>query len=425
MKRNTGFLLSAIFLGALVIRIFNCLILTGGLEGKPIPKTDAVEYDLLAKNIVSLKAFQYGPECPATCFRPPLYPFFLALIYSVFGVNYAIVRIIQLLLSAGCCCLIWYLAFLLTDGDRRISLIASIISVIYPSMFFHSGFLLTESIYIFFILIACCALARLQRNPSLGNKISSGIMLALLCLLRSNAIFFPMLLFFWAILVFDGCRRALSIYLSVILIFCLTLSPWIIRNYLQFKKFTFISCNGGMNFWGSNNPVILGDNLKRYEAWKGGIIYDVSCLPGSEDLTDSWQSKEFNQFELDSRCWRLALNYLKNNPDKIHVLLFNKIKRFWSGEIRNEMWQRMFFVVLDQGMLPFALLGFFVSLRYKKPPYLLLMLLLAVQINALVFFANTRMRVGIAPSVVVFAAIGIDYLLMIVEKNTICGHSKL
>ena len=410
MRKNTVFLLCAIFIIALAVRIASYVVLVGGLSDGPIPKTDAVEYDLLARNIKSGIGFRYGPENPPTAFRPPLYPLFIASIYSVFGNNYTVLRMAQFVLSAFCCCIVWYLACLLTENNRRVAFLAAMISIVYPSMFYHSGFFLTESLYIFLILASCCALARLQGHASLMNRLLSGIALALLCLVRPNAVFFVLFLSVWALLVFGNVKKAMGIYLSVIIVFLLALSPWMIRNYVHFKKLVPFSSNGGINLWGANNPRILGGGLEKYEAWEGGIIYDVCYLPGSEDLEAEWGSKDFDQFEVDRRCRKLAFDYLRNNPQDIPRLLANKFKRFWSVEIRNNPWERAAFILFDQGMIPFAILGFFVSLRYRKPPHLLLFLLLSVQASSLVFFANTRMRVGIAPSVVIYAAIGFGYI---------------
>ena len=61
-------------------------------------------------------------------------------------------------------------------------------------------------------------------------------------------------------------------------------------------------------------------------------------------------------------------------------------------------------------MLALAIAGLLFSWRWPHPPHLLLMLFLSVQLNALIFFANTRMRVGIAPAIVIYAAIGLNAL---------------
>jgi hypothetical protein len=71
----------------------------------------------------------------------------------------------------------------------------------------------------------------------------------------------------------------------------------------------------------------------------------------------------------------------------------------------------MAFLLLDQGLIPFALIGLVLVLRRRqKAALILFFLLLSVQTSALVFFADTRMRVGIAPAMVVLAGLGLDFL---------------
>ena len=139
-------------------------------------------------------------------------------------------------------------------------------------------------------------------------------------------------------------------------------------------------------------------------------------LPGSGDLTLLWQDERFDQFELDRRCWRLGLEYLRKHPEDIPRLLWNKFERFWSINIRNESWERWLFILLDQVPVLIALLGFLVSFGIRRPPHILCVLFLAVQVSSLIFFANTRMRVGIAPAVVIYAAFGAVFVYRWIKK---------
>lgn len=417
-------LLTGIFLAAFLIRFLSHQILVGGLNDPPIAKTDAVEYDVLARSLADGNGFRYGADHPPTAFRPPLYPCFLAGAYLLFGKNYWMVRILQFSLSSLAAVLVWPLAQILTKNSR-IALIASLIAAIHPSMVYHSGFLLTESLYSFFMVLACLSLAYLQKNPSVKHMTISGLTLALLCALRPNAIFFPALLCFWFFLVFKPFSKAVRIYLSVIAVFLLCLSPWMLRNYSQFGRPVFISTNGGMNFWGANNPLMLTDEAAKYGAWKGGIIYDVSYLPGSEDLQTQWIEKEFDQFELDRRSWKLALDYLRHHPDAIPLLVWNKLKRFWSVQIRSNALERMAFILLDQGMALLALAGMILFLRSRDANLsLLLFSFLSVHISALIFFADTRMRVGIGPAIAFYAALALDRIKWFSAKRRECASAQ-
>lgn len=411
MNKTPVKFLAAIFLGAFAVRFLACVFLAGGLSEPPVPRTDAVEYDLLARNIVSGIGFRYGAEHPPSSFRPPLYPLFLAAVYKIFGPHYSVARFIQIVLSAAACVGIWFLAMSVSGGNRRASAAAAFLSVVHPSMAYHAGYLLTESLFIPLAVMTCLVFARMARCPSLANQALAGAALALLCLLRSNAVFLLPFIGVWLWILFSSLRRAAAVYAVIFVSFLAVLSPWVGRNYFHFRKVTFVSANGGMNFWGANNPLMLTERARLYGAWPGGIIYDVSFLPGSEDLGTQWIEKDFDQFRLEKRSWQLAWAYLRSRPGDIPRLLANKFSRFWSPDIRRDPGERLAFFLLDQGLIPFALTGLAaVFLRRQKAALILFFLFLAVQASALVFFADTRMRVGIAPAMVVMAGLGLDFI---------------
>lgn len=411
--RTLGILCAA-FVLAFAVRLVSYRLIVGGWDDPPHAKTDAVEYHLLAQNIKNGIGFRYGADHPPTCFRPPLYPYFLAGVYQIFGESYFAARMVQFVLSSAACLFLWHLTLLLT-GEPKTAFFALTLSIFNPSLFYHSGFLLTESIFLFFLILTCWACAGLRKKRGLRHVAFCGLSLALLCLSRSNAVFLLPFLFFWCLGIFPK-SVALKVYMGLMSFFLLFVSPWLIRNYTQLGKWTFISCNGGMNFWGANNPVILTDQATNYGAWKGGIVYDVSHLPGSESLTQEWTAKDFDPFTLEETSWRLASNYLSQHPSDIPLLIKNKFQRFWSIQIRDNQIERWAFILFDQALVPFSLLGIFISLYRRLPVLLMLCPFLAVQLSALVFFADTRMRVGIAPSLVIFAALGFSRLLALLEK---------
>ena len=76
-----------IFVLAFSVRLIFITNMNGGLEA------DETEYDRLASNLVESKGYINSFDGVPTSHRPPLYPVFLALIYTIFGHNYAIARL--------------------------------------------------------------------------------------------------------------------------------------------------------------------------------------------------------------------------------------------------------------------------------------------------------------------------------------------
>jgi hypothetical protein len=409
-----------IFVFALLVRWLACTTLVGGLASPPIPLRDDSEYHLLAENLAQGRGLCYGPGHPPTAFRPPLYPLFLAGIYRFAGPNFALARWIQFSLSALGCCFIWLLAREITYHGQAGGLIASsekiadwagLFACVNPSLFYHAGYFETEALYLPGLAIAGFFLARMldptQRKWALPV---AGIALGGLCLLRPNAFLLVILIGPWLWASLASWRKALVVYGLLFLVVVVVMSPWMIRNAAQFHRFIPLTTNGGMNLWGSNNPRLLESDPSRYGAWTGGIVTDMSYLPGSEDLRTSWMSRNYDQFLVDSRCRRLAVQYMLKHPADVCRLVRAKFVRFWTFEIRNNWWERLAFGASEGGMLALAIAGSMFSWRWPRPPHLLLVLFLSTQLNALVFFANTRMRVGIAPAIAIYAAIGLQSL---------------
>ena len=77
----------------LVLRLLN-LVAFSALPVSNVMILDSGAYDTMAKTIV------FGEGMPSEpYFQSPLYPYFLAGLYSLFGVNYSVVRFIQILLD--------------------------------------------------------------------------------------------------------------------------------------------------------------------------------------------------------------------------------------------------------------------------------------------------------------------------------------
>lgn len=80
--------------------IFLFVLTAGGLFLKYIPdfglKDQAAAYDEIAQNLTEGKGFVWNNGSPAN--EAPGYPYSLAVIYSIVGHNYTVVKVIQLLL---------------------------------------------------------------------------------------------------------------------------------------------------------------------------------------------------------------------------------------------------------------------------------------------------------------------------------------
>jgi 4-amino-4-deoxy-L-arabinose transferase-like glycosyltransferase len=115
-------ILFVIFMMALFLRL---LAVFSQKEIDKLPTSDAAGYDEMAVNLASgngLSQFINGSIVPIA-YRTPVYPMFLAGIYSIFGHNYIAVKIIQAVIGALLCIVIFLISNIIYD-DATIGLIA-------------------------------------------------------------------------------------------------------------------------------------------------------------------------------------------------------------------------------------------------------------------------------------------------------------
>ena len=88
--------------------------------------SDGKGYDAIARNIVAGAGFALEPGVP-TPTRAPVYPFFLSVIYAVFGHSYFAVMVFQALLDSLTCVLLYGTAFLILKNEKAAALAARVV----------------------------------------------------------------------------------------------------------------------------------------------------------------------------------------------------------------------------------------------------------------------------------------------------------
>ena len=137
MKNNTAKILLGIFVIALFLRL---LAVFGQKEIDRVPRSDASGYDEIAVNLASGNGLSQSINGSMTpiAYRTPVYPMFLAGIYYMLGHHYIAVKIIQAILGALFCIIVFLISNIIYE-NAAIGLIASLCTALYKP--FISGFL--------------------------------------------------------------------------------------------------------------------------------------------------------------------------------------------------------------------------------------------------------------------------------------------
>ncbi|MBN1446030.1 MAG: glycosyltransferase family 39 protein [Candidatus Omnitrophica bacterium] len=369
-------ILLILFFGSLLLRII--FILT--LENR-FYFDDEFEYARVAENFLAGRGLMAGEGIKG--FRPPLYPLMLSLFYSL-HLNLIAIRIIQCIISAFTVCLVYIAGKKIFS--EKIGLWSGIITAVYPFFIFYNGFLLTETLFIFLTLAAIYYFVSLTEKSFSSAR--AGVMLGLAGLCRPIMQIYLPISFMHIIAGKERLKEKLKKILLIAVFFIMTVSPWVTRNYAVFKKFVPGTTMGGWVFWEGNNPYSVGGPCRYFPEGIGDV----------------------EETERDKLLFRMTADVIRENPGRFAWLLQNKFKRFWNvvpnaAEFTKPLYR--FISVMSFGvMLPFFVLGFFLSLRNKKAQFIH-SLIIFFTVFHMIFLASIRYRVPLETFYIMFAVYGL------------------
>lgn len=353
----------------------------------PIINDDAVQYNEIAHSIAEGKGYALKDGTP-TAIRPPLYPIFLAGIYSLLGTNVKIVQVTQAFLLAWVCIIIYYLGKNIFDS--KIAYLASGIAIAYPLLVYPSYDLLSEALLIF--LFSLTILCVLQSRDQHYYAILAGLVLSLSVLTKPTVLF---ALPFFVIWIFKNSvsDNRLSRTSMFLIAFFILFIPWTSRNYLVFQSFVPISNTGGVAFFDSH---ILPDRGLGFSA--------TNKYPQEFHSTTDEAAK--NRF-----LTSYTLKYIANHPGKILkqtalkvAMFFYPLDGYWYpfsfGSRYNVFWGCVFL---------FSLVGMHFS-KWKSPGVqLLLWTILSFFITIIISQGIPRYRLPLEAVFILFSASGLNH----------------
>ena len=262
---------------------------------------DEYNYLNMVRDILDGKGYGYWEGRDA--YVTPGYPLFMALIMSLSGTGASgvlAVKLVQAVLSAASSGLVFLLCLKLLK-NRGAGVVAAALISFYPPLILYSRYLLTETIYIFFIVLYfIIQVHALERKSRIFHAIA-GALFAVTVLIRPMIfVLLPLPYVYTFILSKDGGERRMIIinFVYFISAFVLVMLPWWVRNMLTLNRFIPLSTQG--------NPFYAG------------VIRDYSTLPQSgSEVADGF---------------RLLLSELRHRPfetlewftiGKLEVLFLN------------------------------------------------------------------------------------------------------
>src|SRR3989338_4946130 len=283
------------------------------------PVVDARAYDHIAQNIISGNGFVEDAGADVKFDKAitrigPLYQYFLAFIYLVFGHNYEVVWIIQALLHTVSAYFVYLSAKILFKKYEKVELMALGSTIIFgfsPDLVEISAMLMTETLYIFFwtwliwYFLNFIDKEKISGSKSWINAISLGIISGLAVLARPPVLFVLPVIFLYFVFK-KKYKQIIIMSVAIGAIF----TPWTVRNYMAYEKIMPFGAAGGYNFWIGNHVGATGEQDKPEE------VEDFIVEYGAYLVSD----KSIDEFKI----------FVRNYPLDFIRLTALRINRYFS-----------------------------------------------------------------------------------------------
>jgi 4-amino-4-deoxy-L-arabinose transferase-like glycosyltransferase len=275
-------------------------------------------YHQIAENLFHGDGYRQILEHPPTVQRPPGYPVLLFLLFHLAGVNYLFVQIVQALLGALGCWLLFALGRWVLS--TQLGLAAASLYAVYPNSIEYASRLYAENLYFPLFLGFALLLCRAAAKASAIHGLFAGAMWGAATLTRGTLLALPFVLPVWFALSRRHrapASRWLRWALPAALAALVTLAPWTIRNYRLTGEIIPVSSWGWAPFYHGiqcSKRMLAWDDLRKVdkEAEVARHATVVERLYGGDRTKAFASAREYVRHEAVARD--LVLDELSADP---------------------------------------------------------------------------------------------------------------
>lgn len=396
-NRTKKFLLKNRYIVSILIL---CFVLSLGYSFyyKIDPKVDARAYDNIAQNIVAGNGYREGLDTPlirdnAIIRVGPIYEYFLAGLYKIFGHHYEAVWIAQALLRVLSTLLLYAVVLLIfkdSESREKIALWAAAAFAFYPDLIEISAMLMTETLYIFFVCLFLYTFFKYVDVPDKKWLLILGLVSGLAVLARPPMLFvLPVVAFYF---IKNKKWKEIIIYVTIL---CAVFAPWTIRNYRIYGTVMPFGIAGSVNFWIGNHIGANGEQETSEE---------INVFIRDHSIT-----------EIDSHSMLQFKDYVFNHTQDFIELSLERANKYFSTLrpmgfwFYSSGWRQAIFVLCSAAfsfvILTLSLSGAVLAIKFrKKPLYYLLAFTVLTPLILFITVVETRYRFQIYPFLAIFAA---------------------
>ena len=376
----------------LVVHLLAATLFTSGDQS-----SDEQLYIRLADNLLMNGTFGRTPSEPFALV-PPVYPFFVAAILAISNHSLLAVRIAQAIVGTVNSLVVFKLCQMLFPRRPAIAWLSMLSVGLYPVFFLWEGRILTETIYTLTVLLCFWWWARSVRFPTTLNILLVGIGFGFSMLTRETLhLFIPVLMLVTLFIIREHWHRYI---LLVALSFIVTVTPWVVRNYIVFDHVFF-----------TERTAYLVHNLRG----KGYLSpYYREWIAKQAALGASPQALDVNNLAYTPARYVRDLSFARQQPVLYARILFARLLELWghpNGLNRLPQSLRWAYQIGHWGLLLMAVIGLRIAAlnRYKVLLAWSIILLPYVTAFGIYVKPNPRYTLPFLPLVFILATLALDF----------------
>jgi 4-amino-4-deoxy-L-arabinose transferase-like glycosyltransferase len=411
-----------------------CLLLRlgvgAGIEAAiPVVKRADV-YSSIAENLVRGHGFVAEPDGKPILWRAPLYPAFLAGVYSLFGEHHeTAVFIAQAVLDTMTALLIYWLGRRLFE--ESVGILSAVIFALHPLSAYFSLRFMPEPLFTLVFTATISAWCAVWQHRRTTGFMAVGMLTGVAALIK------PVALGLWPFLaICAGYRlrhqvgRALRAVLALTFACLVVLTPWMVRNYHVTGHVILSATGGGYAFWLGNQMAsegredweVEGATLERLFERRDAILAAASGrqfrpVPLSQRNRSFLEPVNFTAEE-DHAFLVAAWQEIASHPFDSMVLTGKKLFRFWfSIFLPANRWVEPYLIVFQSIFLSLAALGMMKAYRQGVDLFLLLPPVVFLMVATTLTYATIRYSIPLVPVMMIFMVTGLQEVVRVVRGN--------
>jgi len=378
--------LAAVTLVAVVVRLAFVV-----LEPATHPVGDERTWTDWALNLCSARV-HFSPLRIHLIFYPPVYPYFLAVLYRLSD-TFETVRWTQALIGA------LLVPAVGLAGARafsaRVGLWAAAVTALYPDLIWFSAHFWSETVFMVLLWWGIERLLAADAAEGLGRAAAAGALWGAAVLTRETVLYFIPLAALWLALPPRARGRARGAAFLVASL--LVVAPWTYRNWAVFHAFVPVSTAGGQNLFQGNALIERDTTYEMVDAVQGRVEqYHYAMRMGLQAIRDRQPWWIFEKLRDE-----MPLFWEADSLVLVHI------KRGAYGAVPPAMAVAVALAVLVPYVAVLALFALGVTrLRWSRPTVLLVSFLAYYNLIHIVTHGFARYRLPVMPVVFLIAGVG-------------------